>query len=102
MTNSGFGRNVETQCIASLQTRLFSNTNSSENMNDKQINNLENLISEYKRMMQGQVDLERLTRFAITYHSTAIEGSTLTEGQVYNLLDLIFLRKINRLANSKW
>ena len=39
-------------------------------------------------MMQGQVDLERLTCFAITYHSTAIEGSTLTEGQVYNLLDL--------------
>jgi Fic family protein len=38
--------------------------------------------------MQGQVDLEKLTSFAITYHSTAIEGSTLTEGQVYNLLDL--------------
>jgi len=58
------------------------------NMNDNQINKLENLISEYKRIMQGQIDLVKLTCFAITYHSTAIEGSTLTEGQVYNLLDL--------------
>ncbi len=57
-------------------------------MNDKQINKLENLISEYKRVMQGQVDLAKFTNYAITYHSTAIEGSTLTEGQVYNLLDL--------------
>ena len=57
-------------------------------MNDKQINKLENLVSEYKRIMQGQVDLEKLTCYAVTYHSTAIEGSTLTEGQVYNLLDL--------------
>ena len=55
---------------------------------EHQINKLENLIAEYKRIMQGQVDLEKLTRFAITYHSTAIEGSTLTENQVYNLLDL--------------
>ena len=57
-------------------------------MNDKQICKLENLVSEYKRMMQGQVDLEKLTYYAVTYHSTAIEGSTLNEGQVYNLLDL--------------
>jgi len=57
-------------------------------MNDNQIHRLESLIAEYKRVMQGQVDLEKLTYYAITYHSTAIEGSTLTEGQVYNLLDL--------------
>ena len=57
-------------------------------MNDKQIHKLENLVSDYRNMMQGQESLERLTYFAITYHSTAIEGSTLTEGQVYNLLDL--------------
>jgi Fic family protein len=57
-------------------------------MNSKQIDKLENLISEYKRVMQGQVNLEKLTCYAVTYHSTAIEGSTLTEGQVYNLLDL--------------
>ena len=52
------------------------------------LNKLENLVSAYKRMMQGQVDMERLTCYAITCHSTAIEGSTLTEGQVFNLLDL--------------
>ena len=57
-------------------------------MTEQQISKLENLVTEYKKAMQGQVDLEKLTRFAITYHSTAIEGSTLTEGQVYNLLDL--------------
>ena len=57
-------------------------------MNNKQILKLENLISEYKHIMQGQVNLEKLTYYAVTYHSTAIEGSTLTEGQVYNLLDL--------------
>jgi Fic family protein len=57
-------------------------------MNNKQIKNLENLVSEYRRVMKGQVNLEKLTYYAITYHSTAIEGSTLTEGQVYNLLDL--------------
>jgi len=57
-------------------------------MNDNQIKKIENLVSEYKRIMQGQVDLEKLTYYAVTYHSTAIEGSTLTEEQVYNLLDL--------------
>ena len=57
-------------------------------MNDNRIHQLENLVSEYRRVMQGQIDLEKLTCYAVTYHSTAIEGSTLTEGQVYNLLDL--------------
>ena len=57
-------------------------------MNSKQIATLENLVNQYKRVMLGQVDLKKLTQYAITYHSTAIEGSTLTEGQVYNLLDL--------------
>ena len=57
-------------------------------MSNKQIDKLESLISKYKNTMQGQFDLEKMTYYAITYHSTAIEGSTLTEGQVYNLLDL--------------
>jgi Fic family protein len=52
------------------------------------ISNLEMLVSKYKLAMQGQVDLQKFTYYALTYHSTAIEGSTLTEGQVYNLLDL--------------
>jgi Fic family protein len=38
--------------------------------------------------MQEQADLQKFISYAITYHSTAIEGSTLTEEQVYNLLDL--------------
>ena len=57
-------------------------------MNTNLLNKLENLVSEYKHLMQGQINLEKLTYYAITYHSTAIEGSTLSEGQVYNLLDL--------------
>jgi len=57
-------------------------------MSDDQIYGLEDLVSDYKRAMQGQVNLEKFTWYAITYHSTAIEGSTLTEGQVYDLLDL--------------
>ncbi|MDR0368902.1 MAG: Fic family protein [Bacteroidales bacterium] len=51
------------------------------------INKLEQLVTDYKLAEQGQVDLKKFTCYAITYHSTAIEGSTLTEGQVYNLLD---------------
>jgi Fic family protein len=49
---------------------------------------LEMLVSQYRQAMQGQVDLQKFTCYALTYHSTAIEGSTLTEGQVYSLLDL--------------
>jgi Fic family protein len=45
------------------------------------------LIAAYQQATRGQVDMKRFTYYAITYHSTAIEGSTLTEGQVYNLLD---------------
>ena len=57
-------------------------------MNTTQLYNFETLVTEYRKAMQGQVNLEKLTGYAITYHSTAIEGSTLTEEQVYNLLDL--------------
>jgi Fic family protein len=57
-------------------------------MTSKSINKLQDLVAEYQRVMQGQVSLKKFTYYAITYHSTAIEGSTLTEGQVYNLLDL--------------
>ena len=57
-------------------------------MNATNINKLEKLVTDYKQATQGQIDLKKYTYYAITYHSTAIEGSTLTEGQVYNLLDL--------------
>jgi Fic family protein len=57
-------------------------------MNMNKINKLETLVNRYRQAVRGQVDLQKFTYYAITYHSTAIEGSTLTEGQVYNLLDL--------------
>ncbi|GAB1415967.1 Fic family protein [Paludibacter sp.] len=57
-------------------------------MTTKSIDLLQSLVAEYKETARGQVDLKKFTYYAITYHSTAIEGSTLTEGQVYNLLDL--------------
>jgi len=57
-------------------------------MTPTQLNTLETLVAAYKKVMQGELNLGKLTCYAITYHSTAIEGSTLTEGQVYNLLDL--------------
>jgi Fic family protein len=56
-------------------------------MNTEKINKLEKLVADYRKATRGQIDLEKYTCYAITYHSTAIEGSTLTEGQVYNLLD---------------
>ncbi|MDR2441641.1 MAG: hypothetical protein LBE12_19945 [Planctomycetaceae bacterium] len=56
-------------------------------MNTGNINKLEKLVADYKAAEQGQVDMKKFTYYTITYHSTAIEGSTLTEGQVYNLLD---------------
>jgi Fic family protein len=51
------------------------------------INKLEKLVADYVQATRGQVDMKKFTYYAITHHSTAIEGSTLTEGQVYNLLD---------------
>ena len=56
-------------------------------MTKENINKLEKLVADYQQAMRGQVDRKKFTYYAITYHSTAIEGSTLTEGQVYNLLD---------------
>jgi Fic family protein len=56
-------------------------------MNTDSINKLEKLVADYQQATRGHVDLKKYTCYAITCHSTAIEGSTLTEGQVYNLLD---------------
>jgi Fic family protein len=40
---------------------------------------LEILTQEYKALSQNFIDLERLNLYLISHHSTAIEGSTLTE-----------------------
>lgn len=62
--------------------------------NDKNIA-LQTLIDQYRDQTKNVLDLERLSMYAITYHSTAIEGSSLTESEVINLLD------INRPARNK-
>ena len=56
-------------------------------MNTLSISKLEKSVADYQQATRGQVNMKKFTYYAITYHSTAIEGSTLTEGQVYNLLD---------------
>ncbi|MDR2814293.1 MAG: Fic family protein [Prevotellaceae bacterium] len=56
-------------------------------MSTDSISKLEKLVAGYRQAARGQADLKKYTCYAITYHSTAIEGSTLTEGQVYSLLD---------------
>lgn len=48
---------------------------------------VELLVKEYKQLMKGQVDVRKYTFYSISYHSTAIEGSTLTESQVFDLLE---------------
>jgi Fic family protein len=48
---------------------------------------VEQLTKDYKRLMVGQVDLKKYTYYSISYHSTAIEGSTLSESQVFDLLE---------------
>lgn len=47
---------------------------------------VENLIKEYKQKTKGIVNYDKHTYYVSTFHSTAIEGSTLTEGQVIDLL----------------
>ncbi len=48
---------------------------------------VENLAAKHKSLSQGVIDYEKYAYYAITHHSTAIEGSTLTETQVIDLLE---------------
>jgi Fic family protein len=48
---------------------------------------IESLATKYKSLSQGVIDYEKYAYYAITHHSTAIEGSTLTETQVVDLLE---------------
>jgi Fic family protein len=52
------------------------------------ISEIEKLAKEYKRISKGIFDYKKYAYYAITHHSTTIEGSTLTESQVINLLEL--------------
>ncbi|MEI7527167.1 MAG: Fic family protein [Mariniphaga sp.] len=48
---------------------------------------VEILANEFKKLSRGTVDYYKYTWYSITHHSTSIEGSTLTESQVINLLE---------------
>lgn len=51
------------------------------------IQEIETLIKQFQHLAQGRVDFHKYAYYAITHHSTAIEGSTLTENQVVDLLE---------------
>ena len=51
------------------------------------VTQIEALIEDYKLLAKGQIDFNKYTWYSITHHSTSIEGSTLTESQVINLLE---------------
>ena len=57
-------------------------------INEKQRIILSELIRQYNQLYKNEPDLHRYSEYAITYHSTAIEGSTLTENEVIELLDI--------------
>jgi len=45
------------------------------------------LADEYQKLVKGSINYERYTWYAIAHHSTAIEGSLLTEKQAIALLE---------------
>jgi Fic family protein len=51
------------------------------------IREINDLVHQYQRLTDGLINQDKYTYYAITYHSTAIEGSTLTEKQTINLLE---------------
>jgi len=48
---------------------------------------IEALVAEFQLHSKGMIDFGKYSYHAITHHSTSIEGSTLTESQVVNLLE---------------
>lgn len=48
---------------------------------------IESLANDFQTKSKGLVDFGKYAYYAVTHHSTSIEGSTLTESQVINLLD---------------
>jgi Fic family protein len=51
------------------------------------IKEIEQLATTYQKLTQGEVDYQKYAAYAAAHHSTAIEGSSLTENQVINLLE---------------
>jgi len=48
---------------------------------------IESLVEQYKKLTKGVIDYKKYAYYALTHHSTSIEGSTLTESQVVDLLE---------------
>jgi len=57
-------------------------------INEKHKKLLLELVKQYNHLYKSEPDLKKYSEYAITYHSTAIEGSTLTENEVIELLDI--------------
>ena len=57
-------------------------------INGKQGKILLELVKQYNHLYKSEPDLKKYSEYAVTYHSTAIEGSTLTENEVIELLDI--------------
>lgn len=56
-------------------------------MQTMNIAKIEALVTEFQLRSKGMIDFGKYSYYAITHHSTSIEGSTLTESQVVNLLE---------------
>jgi Fic family protein len=48
---------------------------------------IEDLSKQYYKLSKNIINYEKYIAYSLTHHSTAIEGSTLTESQVVNLLE---------------
>ena len=57
-------------------------------INEKQKKLLLELVKQYNHLYKSEPDSKKYSEYAITYHSTAIEGSTLTANEVIELLDI--------------
>ena len=57
-------------------------------INEKLKEKLLELVKQYNHLYKSEPDLKKYSEYAMTYHSTAIEGSTLTENEVIELLDI--------------
>ena len=57
-------------------------------INETQKKIFSELVKQYDDLYKSEPDLKKYSEYAITYHSTAIEGSTLTENEVIELLDI--------------
>ena len=57
-------------------------------INEKQRKILSEFVKQYNHLYHSEPDLKKYSEYAMTYHSTAIEGSTLTGNEVIELLDI--------------